>query len=279
MPAVSIVICSRNRAAQLEKCLNQLSLRINEHPEVELVLVDNASQDETRRRMTDFALTCPVKTKVLYEQKPGLSFARNTALAHATGDLVAFLDDDCFVDTRYLEILAKLAHHREVEFGGGQAIPFTGSFIPPSIPPAMEWLAPRSFIRAGRIKGCVMFFRSSVIRKIGSFDTLLGAGAPLLSGEDSDYVARASGAGFRGGYVPELLVHHDQTPRPRESIDRGYDLGRGAFYFKALCRGQWAYLRGWYETYARDGFPLESLAREFRGVCLYVWFRFLKLFT
>jgi GT2 family glycosyltransferase len=97
-------------------------------------------------------------------------------------------------------------------------------------------LPPHRFINAGVIHGANMAFRRRVIELIGPFDVYLGAGAPLLAGEDVDYIQRASAAGFTGAYTPDVCVSHHHRRRYEHLADliRGYDIARGALYAKLL---------------------------------------------
>ena len=95
-PSLTIAICTRNRAERLARLLASLT-RASPNPtvpSVELLVIDNGATDHTREAVAAF----PDARHVL-EEKAGLNFARNRALAEARGQLLAFLDDDVVVDT------------------------------------------------------------------------------------------------------------------------------------------------------------------------------------
>ncbi|MDG2133825.1 MAG: glycosyltransferase, partial [Phycisphaerales bacterium] len=97
-PKVSIIICSRNRAAQLEKCLDSIHEDEMLATAAELVLIDNGSTDDTHQIMEAHADRARYPVLVRQEPDAGLSRARNAGLDAATGDLLLFTDDDCYLD-------------------------------------------------------------------------------------------------------------------------------------------------------------------------------------
>ena len=99
-PTVSVVVCTRDRADGLETCL--ASLLELETPLVEIIVVDNAPSDDQTR-----ALCAELPVSYVLEPKPGASRARNRGVLEARGELVAFTDDDCVVDSRWLDDLGK----------------------------------------------------------------------------------------------------------------------------------------------------------------------------
>jgi predicted nucleotidyltransferase len=88
---ISVVIVTRNRAAMLRRALE--SLVAQRRPPDQVVVVDNASTDGTLSVALSFADTCNLE--LVREETVGISYARNTGVARSTGDVVAFLDDDC----------------------------------------------------------------------------------------------------------------------------------------------------------------------------------------
>ena len=90
---ITVAICTYNRATALEHALGTLTHLVPPHDaRWELVVVDNASTDRTREVLAAFAGRLPLR--VAFEQKSGLSHARNCALDNAGGDYVLWTDDD-----------------------------------------------------------------------------------------------------------------------------------------------------------------------------------------
>ena len=98
-PKVSVVVASYNGERTLKACLDSLE-RLN-YPDYEVILVDDGSTDATRQ----IAFAHPNVRYFRHEKNLGLSVARNTGIAAATGEIVAFTDADCRADEDWLYYL------------------------------------------------------------------------------------------------------------------------------------------------------------------------------
>ncbi len=92
-PTLSVAICTRNRPATLRRCLDSL-FPLQEQYGFELLVIDNAPSDNAT---ADFVKSSE-RVRYIVEERPGLDFARNRAMTEATGQLLAYLDDDVVVD-------------------------------------------------------------------------------------------------------------------------------------------------------------------------------------
>src|SRR5215831_13190900 len=99
---ISVVIATYNRASLLAECLQCLS-RQNFKPGDEVIVVDNGSTDDTPRVIADAQDLFPIPLRHLVEKKPGKSNAIATALSRATGDVIAFTDDDVDVERTWVD--------------------------------------------------------------------------------------------------------------------------------------------------------------------------------
>ena len=96
---VSVVIATRNRAEWLRETLDSVTRQTRQPDEV--VVVDNASTDHTREVVVSFADRLNVR--YVHEPRRGIPHARNAAVRSATGDIVAFIDDDCVASEDWLK--------------------------------------------------------------------------------------------------------------------------------------------------------------------------------
>ena len=123
-PSLTIAICTKDRPENLARCLNSLlklhKPALEDTPCFEILVVDNAPSDE---RTKELVASHPGVRYVL-EPLPGLNFARNRALKEATGELLAFLDDDVVVDRKWLDGLM------EAWAENPDAAAFTGLVLP-----------------------------------------------------------------------------------------------------------------------------------------------------
>jgi len=279
---LSQIICTRNRAARLAASLARIDPQSLARHNAELVLVDSASDDSgaTLAVMKAFATQISTPVRVLRADRPGLATARNIGVNAASGELLAFTDDDCYLDHRYYDALLKDFDTVQYQYGMGQILLFD-----PSDDSSVAFCAftdkhtiqPRTLLPAGMIQGANMFFQRRVFEEIGNFSEDLGAGTPFPC-EDIEFATRASFAGFTGALLPSVIVyhHHERKPGSLESDAtlRGYDIGRGAYYAIALIRGLNECWHLWSGQSQSNGPMSKALAakleREFRGAADYL---------
>jgi GT2 family glycosyltransferase len=250
-PFISVVICTRDRPDQLETCLRSLGQQ--EYPRFEIVVVDNAPGDAVRT-LVDAGLNGRI-LRYVPEPRAGLSWARNTGIAAASGEIIAFLDDDEEPDRHWLTGLAR-------GFARGDDIGCVSGMV---LPARLDTLAQELFEQfGGHCKdrgfssaifagngpqsplypvppfgvGANMAFRRAALSRIGGFDVALGAGTPALACEDTLALTLILLAGYRIAYEPAALMRHHH----RGDLDslshqlRGYGVGLTAFYTALLRR-------------------------------------------
>lgn len=248
-PYLSLVICTRNRASSLSSCLEVLG-RLHTDIPYELVLVNNGSSDNTADILTGFARGQKTSIILVTEPQPGLSRARNAGIAAAKGDVIAFTDDDCYPDARYLTAITQCFSDKSVDFVGGRVLLFDPADLPITIQTLNRAikLPAGTYLQPGLIHGANFAFRREVLNHIGGFDTHLGSGTVCLGAEDTDLLQRASAAGFRGLYSPTPMVQHHhkrRTAKDEQDILRAYSIARGAFFLKGLRRSETRSLFYW----------------------------------
>src|SRR5258706_1476761 len=118
---ISHIICTRNRAEQLSVTLAKFNTSMMTAHQIEFVLVDSESTDDTPRVMADFAAKYR-RTRIVRAGK-GLGRARNAGIDASKGDLIACTDDDCYLDDNYytalrLQFTEPCQHH----YGMGQIL-------------------------------------------------------------------------------------------------------------------------------------------------------------
>jgi GT2 family glycosyltransferase len=274
---VSLLIATRDRRASLARCLDAVERAERPWP-LEVVVVDNGSRDGTEAFLEEYARAAPYTLQPVREPRTGKSRALNAGLARTTGDIIAFIDDDVYLSPDYFVRLVEIFERNEVGYCGGRILLHdpTDLAITVRTTTKLERIPPRGFITAGVIQGCNMAFRRGVLEAIGGFDPMLGPGTPFIC-EDLDLAARASAAGWGGGYFPDLLVyhHHGRKTRAQEAaLVRSYSLGRGAYFAKFILdpRTRHQYLRRCYWHWRSLSFRM--LRPEVEGAVRYVLTRF-----
>jgi glycosyltransferase involved in cell wall biosynthesis len=236
---VSLIICTRDRHHQLARCLESVRLLTFNRP-WELILVDNGSTDETAAVVSEFIETANVRAIYLFEPRRGKSTGLNTALEAASGNILAFTDDDCYPAPDFLHQIWSAFDDPSVGYIGGRITLHDPADYPITIYESMtpRTFPARSFVSAGCIQGANMAFRRRVLVDIGGFDPLFGPGTPLVA-EEIDVAGRASAMGWKGEYHPEVVVrhHHGRKAADVAALWKSYAMGRGAYHMKLLLKG------------------------------------------
>ena len=263
-PALSIVICTRNRADRLPRALHALSA-LNSAAPWEALIVDNGSTDATMQVIRAHA-AADKRLRVLRVATIGLGAARDAAWRQARAPIVAFTDDDCYVQADYVDaVLRVFAEHPDIGCVGGRILLHDPADAPVTIDTrdAAHDYQPGHFIDAGEFQGANIAFRRAALERIGGFDRALGAGTPWPC-EDIDAVAATLWAGMGARFDPRPVVahHHGRRMADLPRLEAGYDRGRGAYYAKYLLRpdSRRACWRGWWRQ-ANRGHYRSSLRR------------------
>lgn len=233
-PSLTVAICTKDRPENLARCLDSLLKLRSDENYFEVLIVDNAPSDD---RTKELVATLP-NVDYVCEPKPGLDFARNRAIQEATGEILAYLDDDVTVDRKWLEGL------KEAWADNPDAGAFTGLVFPYELETQAQILFEkrggfrRGFekIRYGQVlqgnplypcgagifgAGCNMAFKREVLIKLGGFDEALDTGAPLPGGGDLDIFYRIIRGGYILAYEPQYLIYH-QHRRKMAKLRRQY---------------------------------------------------------
>ncbi len=233
MIKLSLAICTYNRAALLSRALRSVAQQTIGRSDVELIVIDNGSTDETAKVVAAHQKENG-SLRYFVEPKPGIAHARNRALAEASGEYLAFLDDDAWADPEWLEYLLKPieALHPAPECVVGPVSLVWEGTRPQWFPARFESLLCRyhmgdepRFLDAGAylLTTNSLFNRATLLR-LGGMRTDLGhRRKALIGGEDNDIFNRLVAHGYRVFYEPGARVFH---PVPKERQTRRFLLKR-----------------------------------------------------
>jgi GT2 family glycosyltransferase len=224
-PTVSVVVCSYNGAGTIGQTLEALTSL--DYPSYEVIVVDDGSTDSTR------AIAQRYDVSIISQANAGLSAARNAGWQAATGEIVAYIDDDAYPDRDWLTYLAWSFTTTDFSAIGGPNV------TPPEDPPFSQAVAHApggpihvlvSDREAEHIPGCNMAFRRAALLEIGGFDPSFRA-----AGDDVDACWRLHERGMKIGFSPAAMVWHH-----RRSSLRGYwRQQRGYGRAEALLERKW----------------------------------------
>lgn len=248
LPPASVVVPSNfARPAQLRRCAERLVEL--DYPDYEVIVVDNRPGNVPEADIPG--------VRVVREPHPGISAARNRGIAVATGEIIAFTDDDGVVDRRWLRALGeRFAREPDVVAVSGLVVPLeletpAQILFEQSGNAADRGFVPLTFEHVGRFQvlcrgpdggtrhvrsiymsgeygaGVNMAFRAAVLRAAGGFDKALGVGTPACSGEDTAMFLELLAAGNRLAFEPGAIVQHSHraTLEELERQIHGYGIG------------------------------------------------------
>ena len=260
MLKISLIICTRNRSSRLKKALDSLITMTYPEP-WELVIVDNGSTDDTRSVIHQFQHRFHHKLVAVMEPRPGMGHVRNTGWTHASGDIVAFTDDDCYPAESFLGSVVQCFEENErIGFVGGRVLLYDPADYRITIQEQTkrQLLKPKSFVPAGFIHGANLSLRRTALAAVGGFDGRLGYGTSFVC-EDVDIQARILASGWYGAFDPRPVVYHHhgrKTETDVNQLTKIYDRGRGAYYVKCLLNKRICatYLKNWLKLIRRQAF-------------------------
>ncbi|MFI5613731.1 glycosyltransferase family 2 protein [Amycolatopsis sp. NPDC051903] len=292
LPRVSVVLATAGRPSDVRRCV--ASVLATGYPDLEVLVVDNTPG----RPRAELLALAGDRVRLLHEPVPGASRARNLGAREATGDVLAFTDDDTIVDPGWLvELVAELAQP------GTSCV--TGLVEPLCLnTPAQVWFEAfggfgkgyrrrtftddaRNVLSPGRFgSGNNMAWHREAFLALDGFDERLGPGRRTHSGEDLDLYLRLVRSGGRIVYTPHALVRHEHRATEGELLRQlsGYGTGLTALYLlhatrrgglrelaSALPRGLPVLLGRRSTGASTPAFPRRLVAAQVRGTVSGPW--------
>jgi O-antigen biosynthesis protein len=237
-PSCVVLVCTQNRPSHLQACLESLSQQ--EYSNFQVYVVDNASADKSAER-----IAAEWGAGYIWEPASGLARARNRGARQCSGDIVAYLDDDCIAERQWLSALVKAFTDPDTMAVTGRIIPLENEARNASsglndldIGPTPQKLSrefPLWFEKAnfgGIGTGGNMAFRRAAFDEWDGFDVRLGRGAVIEGGEEQYAFFSLIDRGFNVVYTPDAVVRHPQQ----------YETSRAKARYVAECSTATAYL-------------------------------------
>ncbi len=225
-PRISVVVCSCNGMSTIADTLDHLAQVA--YPDFETIVISDGSTDRTAAIARSYA-----GVRVIETPNHGLSAARNLGMRVATGEIIAYIDDDAYPDPHWLHYLAHAFLSSSHAAIGGPNLP------PPEDGPIAECVAraPGGPIHvlvtdqlAEHIPGCNFAVRKCALEAIGGFDPIYRA-----AGDDVDVCWRIQERGWTIGFHPAAVVWHHR----RNSFRTYWRQQRGYGKAEALLEQKW----------------------------------------
>ena len=211
----TIIIPTKDRAQILAQLLDSIEqLGAIERILPEIIVADNDSRDNTYEHVNSKARCFPTTIRALKVRRPGKSAAINDAVHTATGNILAFLDDDVVVDKTWLISIEEFFQNGKYQVGQG----IVRLQSPAKDDPEIQKLVQRyrtipklehdpKLKEVHSLNGSNFFVSRDVFDRVGGFDERLGPGASGTS-EDVEFAHRLARSGVGIGYASKAVVYH-----------------------------------------------------------------------
>jgi GT2 family glycosyltransferase len=235
-PAVSLIVCSRNRPRMLVDTV--ASILAGSSVPSELLIIDQS--DAANGELATLRTDRPCDIRYCWSPTVGLSRANNAGIAAARHDLLVFTHDDVEATPDWLEVIVDAV----VDAGPrvvvtGQVLPAAaeedGGFVPSTKADPLPAVY-RDRTCSGVLYPMNMGMHRLAFEEVGLFDERLGPGTPFPAAEDNDLCDRLLRSGFEIRYVPSAVLYHRAWRSDRDYLGLrwAYGRGQGAFYGKIL---------------------------------------------
>lgn len=199
----SIILCTYNRAPMLRRCLQSLACQTLGPETLEILVVDDGSQDNTQRVLQEMSRQMPNLRHLSTSSNSGLAGAANLGVRSASADALLFIDDDCVATENWAKHMC--AALDEAPIATGAIATPTDNYIKlcHNISQFHAFMPERAAGETDFVVGANMAFRRKTLESLGGFDETDRV-AP-----DTAIAFRARLAGHRALFVPDAVVTHD----------------------------------------------------------------------
>lgn len=220
---VTAIVITYNAIDDLKECLK--SLERQDYKDLEIIVVNDASTDETEDFLTDYKSRINNKVIVINnETNQGVAGARNVGIKLASGDIIAFTDADCIVDKSWISELVKGYINKNIAVVGGSISDGPLNNIWELSEKGHDFVASQEGY-VPFIKGCNMSFRSDVLKTF-MFNTEIKYGYEeiLLS----DFLIDI---GFKIYFRPQSIVWHKHRRDFISLSKQKYQRGKSSVWY------------------------------------------------
>ena len=234
-PPVSLIVPVYNGASTLARCLESLRSLVYAHNRLEIIVVDNASTDQTPAILKNHA----DRIRIVQESTRGRSAACNAGIRNARSEIIAITDADCILDPGWLRSLIQPLQDLDVGLVGGKILAARPDSLIQKFGEIIHDNESAVHQRFPSVIGMSWACRKLVIEQVHGFDEA------FLRVQDSDLAFRISQAGYRLVYEPNAVLYHENEETYWGLYQEGYK------------HGHWSVL--WFKKHA------EAVRKDSRG--------------
>jgi GT2 family glycosyltransferase len=225
----SIILATYNRRDDLLTLLRSLAEQIFDHSAMEVVIVDDGSQDDTKESVGAIRSELPYAVIYHRQENSGPGVARTRGMELATGDMFLFIDTDCTVSPGYLSgIIDEYRREPFDAFGGPDTAGTSFSAWDKAVSFTLT-----SFLTTGGLRGSsgtklARYYPRSFNMglKRGVFEKIGGFGSIFQYGEDIEYSHRILKSGAKVRFLPEAVVYHKRRSSARAFAKQVWRMGK-----------------------------------------------------
>ena len=232
-PRISVVICTYNGSRTIAETIRKVA--VVDYPNYEVVVIDDGSQDKTSSILfrLEQELNDLCDLRIVRVDNGGLSRARNLGYQHATGEIIAYLDDDAYPDPRWLQYVADTFMTTDAIGVGGPNLPVPedneAAYCVAHSPGGPNHVLLDDVV-AEHIPGCNMAFRKSALEACGGCDPTF-----RIAGDDVDLCWRLQDAGGVIRFNPAAVVWHHRRDSISGYLRQQKNYGRA----EAMLQNKW----------------------------------------
>lgn len=212
---ISLVICTYNRERYLPGSLNSLKPQTFDRSKFQVIIVDNASTDNTASIVQQFIKNNPgINVKYCFEENKGLSFARNRGIKESASSIISYVDDDVILSPVFVEKLVDFfAENPDAIGAGGRVIPKYEDDKEP------KWMSKYLLGFVGKVDygntvlqfnktmkypaGCNMIYKKDILEKAGGFNNEL-----KFRSDDKYIFYKVKSISDKIYYLPDAWLYH-----------------------------------------------------------------------
>ena len=267
-PFFSIIIPTYRRPEALQDCIKALSRLEYPRHRFEIIIVDDGGGTPLMPLLTQFVNHMVIK--VVSQPNAGPAAARNFGAMHASGDFLAFTDDDCQPDPQWLQALSAILASTPDGLVGGRTV---NALTSNPYAQSSQTIIDVVYAHYNSPPQEVQFFASNNMAvSAKTFKSVSGFDPGFRTSEDRDICDRLRTKGYPLRYVPDAVIFHAHTLTFRSYWEQHSAYGRGAWLYHSARsqRGSGKFKPDWrfYRTLFSAPFQRKSPRNAMQGLFL-----------